>query len=398
MISLLCPSGARCQEVTALLVGPTEAVATNSRVSVWLHYLNPSTREVSRDFPARFEGRLRWGEKRVNVTLELANPDEAVAVSVAGGGFARREYRFALPRLGEGEGVLEAYPIAVNRLIVEIRKSGAPLPEEERQPGRSEFSKQLQTGEQPRSRYNPVDFFKEHFFGYEPFYFIAGTESPNAKFQVSLRYQIVNSEGPLGARVPPLKGINVAYTQTSLWDWDSPSSPFYDSSYKPEVLYLWERVDGGHWADWFRLDLQGGLQHESNGKAEADSRSLNIVYLRPMIRFGTDDSLQFTLQPRVWAYVGDLSDNPDIKDYRGYVDLRATVGWARGLQLAAVGRMGDDWDHQSLQLDLTYPMMRLLSSSFSVYLHAQYFTGYGESFLGYQERNDAFRVGFSIYR
>lgn len=34
----------------------------------------------------------------------------------------------------------------------------------------------------------------------------------------------------------------------------------------------------------------------------------------------------------------------------------------------------------------------------SLFLHAQYFTGYGESFLLYNQTSDAFRVGFSIYR
>jgi outer membrane phospholipase A len=31
-------------------------------------------------------------------------------------------------------------------------------------------------------------------------------------------------------------------------------------------------------------------------------------------------------------------------------------------------------------------------------LQAQYFTGYGESLLLYNQRSDAFRVGFALYR
>jgi outer membrane phospholipase A len=139
------------------------------------------------------------------------------------------------------------------------------------------------------------------------------------------------------------------------------------------------------------------VKHESNGKDGANSRSVNIAYLRPTLTLGRDAGLQLTLQPRAWVYVGDLSDNPDIADYRGYVDLRVIAGWKRGLQLSALGRMGKDGNHESLQLDLTYPTMQFFGS-FSVYLHAQYFTGYGESLLEYNRKSEAFRIGFSLYR
>ena len=74
------------------------------------------------------------------------------------------------------------------------------------------------------------------------------------------------------------------------------------------------------------------------------------------------------------------------------------LGWQRGLQISALGRIGDDGDHGSLQFDVTYPMMRRFRGSFSLYLHAQYFTGYGESLLGYRERSSVFRAGISLYR
>jgi len=85
-------------------------------------------------------------------------------------------------------------------------------------------------------------------------------------------------------------------------------------------------------------------------------------------------------------------------DYRGYVDLRGVLGWKRGLQLSALGRMGNHYDHASGQFDLTYPLMQPPSGSFSIYLQVQYFIGYGESLLGYKERTDILRVGFSLYR
>ncbi|MGN6644730.1 MAG: phospholipase A, partial [Verrucomicrobiota bacterium] len=104
------------------------------------------------------------------------------------------------------------------------------------------------------------------------------------------------------------------------------------------------------------------------------------------------------LTPRAWVYVGDLSDNPDIADYRGYADLRAAIGWKRGLQVSALGRIGQRFSQGSVTVDATYPLMQPPSGSFSVYLMAQYFVGYGESLIGYKERTEIFRAGFSLFR
>jgi outer membrane phospholipase A len=243
-----------------------------------------------------------------------------------------------------------------------------------------------------------VEFFLRHFFPFEPFYFIAGTETPNAKFQISLKYQLFTDEVWLATKWSGVTNLFVAYTQTSLWDWNEPSAPFYDTSYKPEVNYTWQRVDGGHWGEAIRLDLQGGLQHESNGQDETDSRSLNLAYLRPTITFGQNGKFQVMVSPKVFVYVGDLGDNSDIADYRGYVELRTILGWSDNVQLAATTRVGKDFDRASLQLDLTYPMWKFPVLRSSLFLQAQYFTGYGESLLRYYERSDSLRAGFALFR
>jgi outer membrane phospholipase A len=188
----------------------------------------------------------------------------------------------------------------------------------------------------------------------------------------------------------------VAYTQISLWDWNKASAPFFDSSYKPEFLYRYEGLLGKRKEDWFHLDLQTGIQHESNGKDGDNSRSLNIAYFRPTITVDITHQAQLTLIPRAWLYVGDTSDNPDIARYRGYADLRAMLT-IRGLQVSALGRFGEHGDRGSVQLDVTYPLMNLWNN-FSVYLHAQYFDGYGESLLEYNKRSSSVRLGFSLYR
>lgn len=245
---------------------------------------------------------------------------------------------------------------------------------------------------------DPTRFFQTHFFPHEPFYFIAGIESPNAKFQISFKYQLFTGVGWLAEHLHPLTNFYLGYSQTSLWDWNSPSAPFFDSSYRPELLYWMPQVDKGQWADWFRLDLQGGVQHESNGRDKESSRSLNIAYLKPRVVFGKPDGFQLSLAPRAWIYVSEIEDNPDIKDYRGYFDLRAVIGWQKHAQLAATGRIGDDFDHGSLQLDLTYPLWKVPLVRSSLFFHVQYFIGYGESLLLYDKRGSSIRAGFALFR
>jgi outer membrane phospholipase A len=397
---LWLPVFARAQDTTEFFVPEAGMISHGRTVSLWMNVLNQSDREVSWTFPAKIECRLVSAQLPVQTFLELRQPTEAGKVVIGPGAFVRREYVLSFPQELAGDVVVEFPQRRAPRIILNLEAvattDGLPKQEE-----RASFLNLLQQGgmDAPGRPYDPAQFFKEHVSGYEPMYLIAGPESPAVKFQLSFKYQVLNSYGWLAQHAPFLKGLHLAYTQTSLWDFNGPSSPFYDTSYKPEILYRWDRVVGGKPMDWFRLDLQGGLQHESNGKDGSDSRGLSIAYLRPTFVFGHDDGLQLALQPRVWTYVIDTDqNNADIAEYRGYGDLRATVGWKRGLQLSALGRIGSRGEHESLQLDLTYPLMRLLSNSFTIYLTAQYFTGYGESLRGYNERTSAFRAGFSIYR
>jgi outer membrane phospholipase A len=375
----------------------SEPVTAGSSVSVWLNALNTSSNEVSRTFPQKIERKIISPQGTFDGSMEVRSA-ESDEVTIVPGAFVRREYLSTMPDSVTGRVVIEFPGLKANRVVLDV-EAPAPVaiaPEKETDSVFTRFIKEVEPVE-PGKSFDPGRFFEEHISGYEPFYFIAGTKSPNAKIQISFAYQLLYNEGGLATNVPALKGFHIAYTQSSLWDWNAPSAPFYDTSYKPEFFYSWERIVSGQPTNWVQLDLQGGLKHESNGKGGADSRSLNIAYFRPTLVLGRDDGLQLALQPRTWVYLGDLSGNPDIADYRGYVDLRAILGWKRGLQLSALGRMGQDANHGSLQLDLTYPTMRFFGS-FSLYLDVQYFTGYGESLLGYNKKSDELRVGFSLYR
>ncbi len=397
---LLLSHPAWAEDLTPVIVAPTQSVTAGEPLRIWLAVLNTSDHPASYVFPPALEGRLRVGDTERPVSVALRNPTDAGPTVVPPGGYARKEYSLTVPEGLTGRVVLSvpslaASPVAlaVAQAIVEAKTPEMPPGDAAKASDRPVEASAETAEESPAAR-----FFKEHVSGYEPFYFVVGPEYPAARFQISFKYQVFSNEGFAARMFPPVKGLHVAYTQTSLWDLDSTSKPFVDTSYKPEVFYVAQRVDGGRWADRLRLDLQAGLQHESNGKAGADSRSLNLAYIEPTLRVGAAEGFQVSLAPRVWTYLGGLDENPDLDRYRGHVGLRSTLGWAKGAQLAVTGRVGDDLDRGSLQLDLSYPLMGFRYGSVGLYLYAQYFLGYGESLLRYNERSSVVRFGIALFR
>jgi outer membrane phospholipase A len=253
----------------------------------------------------------------------------------------------------------------------------------------------------------PVEFtWVDAFYTHDPLYFVAGaTEASEAKFQVSFKYQIYTPTPGLSKRLADgwlaPSGLYLGYTQTSLWDIAATSSPFRDTNYKPGVYWqerdLWVKEGASGRA---RLALMGGLEHESNGRSGGESRSINLAVLRPSLGYVTPGRWRFLLSPKAYVYL-EKTDNPDIAQYRGQVDLHATVRMPSadvegGLQLSLLGRLGNATKHGSLQADLTYPIRFLKIPG---YLNAQIFTGYGETMLDYNKRRATqYRLGFAAIR
>ncbi len=241
--------------------------------------------------------------------------------------------------------------------------------------------------------------FITHFAPYEPMYFIGGTQAPNIKFQFSLRYRLFTPTGPLATAMPFFRGFNFAYSQTSFWDVSNSSEPFfYDNSYRPEAFYYLESLPGVKTNPGSQLGLQIGLGHESNGQLPPDHRSLNIVFIRPLVTIGGSSDWFLTLAPKIYDYIGGLPDNPDMPKYRGYCDFRVVGGLRDGLQLGMIGRVGRDGNRGSIQLDLTYPLTKIFNGNTDLSIDAQYFDGYGDTLLTYNQRTSIFRIGVALVR
>jgi outer membrane phospholipase A len=231
----------------------------------------------------------------------------------------------------------------------------------------------------------------------DPTYFIIGNSGGDvsAKFQLSFKYRIFQPDDPRSRG--PIDNLYFGYTQFSIWDLQAPSSPFRDTNYRPSLFYFLPDL-GMTNHSISRVSLATGLEHESNGQDGIKSRSLNIAFVEPSISFGKLDNYHLTVAPKIYTYLGSLSDNPDIADYRGNVDLKISFGKPDGIGLSTLLRKGRNRNAGSADNQLSYPLSRLIPGA-AGYLFAEYFYGYGESLLNYnQKETPQFRIGFSLSR
>lgn len=230
----------------------------------------------------------------------------------------------------------------------------------------------------------------------EPLYFVVGSSSErdfDARFQLSFKYRPFDPDARVAQYLPPLSNLYFAYTQTSLWDLGGNSSPFKDTSYRPSVYYKWTGSGRGIVPDGW----SAGLEHESNGRDGADSRSINTVFVRPTWHFDFAHGNRLTLSPKFYQYL-EKSDNSDIHQYRGYVDFQARYGREDGAIVTALYRQGTG-GHASGQVDFSYPISDKLFGRTGTFIHLQLMEGYGETLIDYNRYRDTqLRLGLSLAR
>lgn len=239
-----------------------------------------------------------------------------------------------------------------------------------------------------------AEFIPGRFLGHEPVYLIGGDHADGTKFQLSFRYRLLNPEGSWVKAHSRLAGLHLAFTQTALWDTGRRSDPFRDSSYRPEFFYETPAVRNLPRA---RLLWQAGIAHESNGKSGADSRAVNSVYVRPLVRvplgrWHADLSLRLALQFVKTEYA------PGFARYRGPLQAAASFGRADGPEFTLRAQAGKTFRRGSYQLDYTEPLRGAARGNLDLYFHAQFFSGWAESLLEYRNRTRAVRIGVALVR
>ena len=173
--------------VAVTVSGPAAPVVAGSTTGFQLNVLNPSDQPVVWSFPPELRCRLVAGPNTTNVTAGLTQGAEQGPATLAPGTFARREYAVKLPERWAGEVIVELEDFPAVRLVFDVQN--APAAATATAPPKKGLVPFLK-GHQPAAEgaaYDPEEFFKAHIFGYEPFYFIAGTKTPNAKIQISFK-------------------------------------------------------------------------------------------------------------------------------------------------------------------------------------------------------------------
>lgn len=386
----LSAAGARAE---LLLAPASSTLAPGGRIEVTLFVANDSAEERSFDLPPRLTLGPRGRTGSPVVVLEATEPQPA-QVRLAPGAFHRVRYAGTLPEGLTGEIVLDPVDFKGQPLaFIAATPAGTP-PGEERPAAPAEGSSQAQTPP-PGAEFDPeASRFTSAFSAYEPNYFSAGSSGPtNARFQVSFKFRFFNPN----TKTPFLEQIFFGYSQSSIWDLSSASKSFRDSSYRPSLFYLNDSISQWKYRDT-KLGLQGGFEHESNGKDGTSSRSLNILFVRPTLTFPLKDNYFVALSPKIYGYL-EKEENPDIAEYRGYVDFLIKAGRRDGFQLATTMRKGTRAETFSIQLDGTYPLKEPSLGNLGGYLHLQYFYGYGENLIDYnQKERPQFRIGLMFTR
>lgn len=397
VVALMVASTAWAGDPELVLSTSHEEIHAGDSVILDLYLHNPTDTAIVQKLPSSLPCTVQWGDTEASCEARRVEEPTAYGEKIPARGYAKWQYAVAIPTDARETIRLRLRTLSAAALLLPVSATPADASAPEDVSPLADAS----TPVAPTSLDNGdalVQSYLENLSVHRPMYFLLGVDPglDQTKFQFSFKYRLFNPKGFLAETAPWMSGFHIAYTQRSIWDLKDDSKPFEDTSYMPELFYEISNID----LNIKRITtfgIQGGYEHESNGKSGDDSRSTNYLYLRPVLGIHLVDTFYLKVAPKIFTYVNNSENtNDDIMDYRGYFDLEVGIVDTEGLALNSHLWWADEG--ATVQLDLTYPMSRLLAQSVNLYLHAQYFSGYAETLLHYNERHDAFRLGFSIVR
>lgn len=242
---------------------------------------------------------------------------------------------------------------------------------------------------------NYVDSLRREFdngpyFGlYKDNYFTVGTTvgvqkpsrtNSDVKFQISIAQKLTRSVLPWHTY------IFLMYTQKTFWNVFEKSLPMHDLNFNPGI---------GWSKPFFNKDRYVGkltllLEHESNGRDSIQSRSWNRISIGGSVLIDP----WIMVHGKMWIPIIDGQNNRDILNYCGIYQTGVEIAtpdrkfiW----DITFVKRKG--WN---LNFNTIFEFSWRFHKKSNQYFFLQYYNGYGESLLDYNQFHSRLRAGIVI--
>lgn len=185
--------------------------------------------------------------------------------------------------------------------------------------------------------------------------------------------------------------VFAAYTNHSFWQVynNDISAAFRETNHEPE---LWVQFNPG-WELFGIVNTSNsfGINHQSNGQSGELSRSWNRLFATVVFEYG-DLGLSFTPWYRIPESEDD-DDNPDITRYLGHYEIGAAYKWDdHTFSLMTRNGLESDFRRGAVQFSWSFP----LGDWPFLRGYVQYYTGYGESLIDYDQYVNRVGVGLSL--
>lgn len=181
--------------------------------------------------------------------------------------------------------------------------------------------------------------------------------------------------------------LYAAYTNRSFWQQfnKTQSSPFRDTNHEAES---WLSFDTNFNVGGFHTSvIRTGFTHQSNGRSGTLSRSWNRVYADFIMERG-DVYLSF----KPWLRIPESAsndDNPDMDDFLGHFELRGLYKKEQhSFDFMFRNNFKSSRNRGALELGWSFPIHNKVRG------YIQWFNGYGESMLDYNNHTNS--IGFGI--
>lgn len=218
-------------------------------------------------------------------------------------------------------------------------------------------------------------------------YFVGGTtighkptaRNSDVKFQLSIAQRLTKSKLPFDTY------LFLQYTQKAFWNVFQKSLPMRDLNFNPGIGL-------GHLIIHHNKYIGKGylmLEHESNGKDSTASRSWNRITMAAAVVLTNNIEAQF----KTWIPIVDGKNNKDLLKYNGIFQLAANYRTDnRRFNCAVILTKRKTWLSFNTQVELSYKF----NNNENQYFFLQYYNGYGENLLEYNQFKSMLRIGFVI--